>query len=127
MANGERIHLAIRSPRVAKVARGQLRRLLLISQQFEESLLSLWVHGSESQQQEILSHLEGAGMVRERDYHKYVAEHTDRRWRAPWIDIDVAEPKRKKAKRRPAKHKTSDEAVTEWIKRVEEGRDHPHR
>ena len=126
MANGERVHLAIRSPRVAKVARQQLRKLLLISQQFEESLLNLWVHGSEAQQQEILGHLEAAGMVRERDYHKYAAEHTDHRWRAPWIDIDVTEQKRKKVKRRSSKHKTSDEAVTEWIKRVEEGRDHSH-
>ncbi len=126
MANGERVQLAIRSPRVAKVARQQLRKLLLVSQQFEESLLSLWVHGSEQQQQEILSHLEAAGMVRERDYHKYVAEHKDHRLRAPWIDIDVPEQKRKKKRRPAAKQKTSDEAVSEWIKRVEEGRDHSH-
>jgi hypothetical protein len=123
MASGERINLAISSPRVAKVARRQLRKLLLISQQFEESLLNLWVHGDEDAQQEILSHLEAAGMVRARDYEEFVEKHADRRWRAPWIDIEVTDQRRKKTKKRHAKHKTSDEAVTEWIKRVEEGRE----
>lgn len=126
MAAGERINLAIRSPRVAKVARQQLRKLLLISQQFEESLLNLWVHGDEDEQQQILGHLEGAGMVRARDYHEFVDKHSDQRWRAPWIDVEVARPK-KKTKRRQRKHKSSGDAVTEWIKRVEEDREHPHK
>ena len=64
MASGERINLAIRSPRVAKAARDHLRKLLLISQQFEESLLKVWVHGDEEQQQKILGHLEGVGLIR---------------------------------------------------------------
>jgi len=126
MVAGERINLAIRSPRIAKVARRQLRKLLLISQQFEESLLNLWVHGDEDQQQEILEHLESAGLVRARDYDEYVKKHADQRWRAPWVDVEVTTPKRHKPKRRPPKTKTSDQAVTEWIKRVEEDREHPH-
>jgi hypothetical protein len=125
MAAGERINLAIRSPRVAKVARQQLRKLLLVSQQFEESLLNLWVHGSEDQQQEILGHLEDAGLVRARDYQEFVQRHRDRRWRAPWIDVDVPKLKRK-PKRRAKPSKSSDQAVSEWIKRVEEKREHHH-
>lgn len=125
MASGERINLAIRSPRVAKVARDQLRKLLLVSQQFEESLLNLWVHGDEEQQQKILGHLEGAGLVRTQDYEQFVAKHSDRRWRAPWIDVELGSGKTKH-KRRHRKSKTSGDAVTEWIKRVEEEREHPH-
>jgi hypothetical protein len=123
MAAGERVNLSIRSPRVAKVAREQLRKLLLISQQFEESLLNLWVHGDEDEQQKILGHLEGAGMVRTQDYEEFVEKHSDRRWRAPWIDIELASGKHK-PKRRQRKPKTSGDAVTAWIKRVEEGREH---
>ncbi len=125
MASGERINLAIRSPRVAKAARDHLRKLLLISQQFEESLLKVWVHGDEEQQQKILGHLEGVGLIRAQDYEKFVQQHSDRRWRAPWLDVEM--PKRaKKAKRRQPKLQSSQEAVSEWIKRVEEGREHPH-
>ena len=126
MAAGERINLAIRSPRIAKIARDQLRKLLLISQQFEESLLNLWVHGDEEQQEKILGHLEGVGMVRARDYRQFVAKHADQRWRAPWIDIEVSAPKAKKKPKRPRRSdKSTGDAVTEWIKRVEEGRDTP--
>ncbi len=124
MAAGERINLAIRSPRVAKVARQQLRKLLLISQQFEESLLNLWVHGDEDEQQEILGHLESAGMVLARDFQRFIEQHSDQRWRAPWIDVELSHAK--KLKRRQRKSKSPDEAVTEWIKRVEEGREHPN-
>ncbi len=123
MTAGERVNLAIRSPRVAKVALQQLRKLLLISQQFEESLLNLWVHGDEEQQQEILGHLESAGMVLARDYQRFIEEHSDQRWRAPWIDIELSQ--KKKPTHRHRKSKSPDEAVTAWIKRVEEGREHP--
>ena len=123
MAQGERINLAIRSPRVAKAARDELRRLLLISQQFEESLLNVWVHGDEDQQQRILGHLEGAGMVRARDCGEFIQRHSDRRWRAPWIDTERAKHVKKPKRQRP-KIQSSQEAVAEWIKRVEEGREH---
>ena len=123
MAQGERINLAIRSPRVAKAARDELRKLLLISQQFEESLLNVWVHGDEDQQQRILGHLEGAGMVRARDYGEFIQRHSDRRWRAPWIDTEPPKHAKKPKRQRP-KIQSSQEAVAEWIKRVEEGREH---
>ncbi len=123
MAKGERINLAIRSPRVAQAARDELRKLLLISQQFEESLLNVWVHGSEEQQRKILGHLEGAGMVRAQDYSEFVQRHSDRRWRAPWLDVEVPKHAKRPKRRRP-RIKSSQEAVAEWIKRVEEGRDH---
>ncbi|MFO7904600.1 MAG: hypothetical protein ACQESR_02230 [Planctomycetota bacterium] len=121
MTGGERVNLAIRSPHIAKAAREQLRKMLLISQEFEHSLLNLSVYGDEHQQQEILGHLEDAGMVRASDYRKQVQRHADRRWKRPWIDIDLPKQK-KKAKPRPEDTKTPDEAVSEWIKRVEEER-----
>lgn len=121
MTSGERVNLAIRSPHIAKVAREQLRKMLLISQEFEQSLLKLSVHGDEHQQQEILGHLEDAGMVRASDYRKYAQSHADRRWKRPWIDIDLPKEK-KKTKPPPPKTKTPDQAVSEWIKRVEEER-----
>jgi len=125
IAAGERINLAIRSPRVAKVAREQLRKLLLVSQQFEEALLRLWVHGDEQEQREIMEHLEEAGLVLARDYRQFVEEHPDHRWRAPWLDVE--EPRKpKKTKRRQQKLKSAGDAVSEWIRRVEEGREHPH-
>ncbi len=125
MAKGERISLAIRSPRVAKAARDELRKLLLISQQFEQALLNVWVHGSEEQQQKILGHLEGAGMVRARDYADFIERHSDRRWRAPWLDVEMPKAAKKPKRKRP-KLQSSQEAVAEWIKRVEEGREHSH-
>lgn len=123
MAAGERINLAIRSPQVAKVAREQLRKLLLVSQQFEEALLRLWVHGSEEEQRKIMDHLEEAGLVLARDYRQFVEKQGDRRWRAPWLDVEEPKPV-KKVKRRHRKLKSTGDAVTEWIRRVEEGRDH---
>lgn len=124
MTAGERVNLAIRSPQVAKVARRHLRKMLLISQEFEESLLNLWVFGNETQQREILDHLGDAGMVRVRDYEQVSKRQTDQRWHGPWIDLDARQEK-KQAHRHQHKRKTSYEAVSEWIKRVEADREHP--
>jgi hypothetical protein len=126
MTDGERVHLAIRSPRVANAARDHLRKLLLISQRFDKALLKVWVHGDDEQQKEILGQLEGAGMVRIQDYEDYVERHSDRRWRAPWLDVDLAKQSRK-AKRQQRKRKTSEQEVSDWIKRVEEDRDQAHK
>lgn len=121
MTAGERVNLAIRSPRIAKVARDQLRKMLLISQEYEHSLLNLSVYGDEHQQQEILGHLEDAGMVRASDYRKHLQRHADGRWKRPWIDVDLPKQK-KKTKPRPQETETPDQAVSAWIKRVEEER-----
>lgn len=121
MTAGERVNIAIRSPRIAKVAREQLRKMLLISQQFEESLLNLSVYGDERQQEEILDQLESVGMIRASDYHQYAQRPKDRRWKRPWIDIELSKEK-KKPKAPHAEPKSPDQAVSEWIKRVEEGR-----
>ncbi|MHB8862514.1 MAG: hypothetical protein ACYC6N_08925, partial [Pirellulaceae bacterium] len=77
MASGEKVNLAIRSPKVAEAAREELRKLLLISQRFDEALLNVWVHGSEDQQREIVGHLEGSGMIRLEDYEQFVSKHRE--------------------------------------------------
>ena len=125
MASGERVHLAIRSPRVAEAARDELRKLLLISQRFDEALLNVWVHGDDEQQREILVHLEQAGMVRVRDFEQFVANHPEQKWRAPWLDFEPLR-RAKKPKRHHRKHVSSEEAVSDWIRRVEEDREHTH-
>jgi len=126
MASGEHVELAIRSPQVAETARQQLRKLLLVSQRLEESRLHIWVYGDERQQQKILDRLEIGGMVRERDFDKFVAEHSDRRWKAPWMDDDGVHTTRRKKKRKHRSGHSSEQAVDAWIKRVEHDREQSH-
>jgi hypothetical protein len=126
MASGEKVNLAIRSPQVAETARDELRKLLVISQRFEEALLSVWVHGNEQQQREILDRFEDAGMVRLQDYEQFVTEHRERRWKGPWFDFQLTPPA-KKPKKHPHRQQTSGEAVSRWIKKVEEDREHTQR
>jgi len=123
MATGEKVNLAIRSPEVAETARDELRKLLVISQKFDEALLSVWVHGDEQQQRAIVGRLEDAGMVRLQDFEQFVSQHRERRWKGPWIDFELKRPF-KKPKKHPAKKETSEEAVSRWIKKVEEDREH---
>jgi len=124
MTAGEQVNIAIRSAQVAKVARQQLRKMLLISQEFEESLLNLWVFGNEDQQREILDQLRDVGMVRVRDYERLMEGRAESRWEAPWVDVEPPKEE-KKPRRHHRRRKTSFEAVSEWIKRVEEDREHP--
>jgi hypothetical protein len=124
MASGEKVNLAIRSSRVAQAACEELRKLLLISQRFDEALLNVWVHGNEDQQRAIVGQLEGAGMVRLQDYEQFVSKHHERRWKGPWLDFELAHPA-KKFKKRSHAQVSSDESVSRWIKRVEEDREHP--
>jgi hypothetical protein len=123
MASGEKVNLAIRSPQVAEAARDELRKLLVISQKFDEALLSVWVHGNEQRQREILGQLADAGMVSLQDYEQFLTQRRERRWKGPWIDFQLKHPI-KKPKKRPAKTETSGEAVSRWIKKVEEDREH---
>ena len=51
-------------------------------------------------------------------------QHRERRWKGPWIDFELKHPV-KKPKKRPAKKESSEEAVSRWIKKVEEDREHP--
>ena len=124
MASGERVNLAIRSPRIAEAARNQLRKLLLISQRFDESLLNVWVHGSDAQQRRILGKLEDVGMVRIEDYEQFIERHPETKWRAPWLATDSRWHGQKQKQHRRRKQKSSKEAVSDWIKRVEEDREH---
>ena len=77
----------------------------------------------EQQQREIVGRLEDAGMVRLQDYEQFVSQHRERRWKGPWIDFELKHPV-KKPKKRPAKKETSEEAVSRWIRKVEEDREH---
>jgi len=122
MASGQKVSLAIRSPQVAEVARHELRKLLVISQRFEEALLSVWVHGSEQEQREIIGQLQDSGMVRLQDYEQFVSQHRERRWKGPWFDFEL-KPPAKKPKKRVHKEESQEEAVTRWIKKVEQDRD----
>ena len=123
MVSGEKVNLAIRSPQMAEAAREELRKLLLISQKFDEALLNVWVHGNEDQQREILGHLGDAGMVRLQDYEHFVTKHREQRWKGPWLDFELTPPT-KKPKKRPHKQVSKEEEVSRWIKRVEEDREH---
>ncbi len=81
------------------------------------------MHGNEQQQREILGQFEDAGMVRLQDYEQFVTEHRERRWKGPWFDFELTHPA-KKPKKHPHKQETSEEAVSRWIKKVEEDREH---
>jgi hypothetical protein len=120
---GEKVNLAIRSPIVAVAARERLRKLLLSDQQLDGSRLNVWVFGSEEKQQEILEHLGSAGMVRARDSSKFVEQHPEQRWRMPWVQQEH----RRHPPEPPQPHikhiRTPQEAVAEWIRRVEESRE----
>jgi hypothetical protein len=120
MASGEKVSIAIRSPKVAKSVRRQLRKLLLLSQQSDRLQLQVWVDGNKDQQQEILSQLAGQGMVRIKDYEEYRERHPGWTWKAPWRKPEPSKPT-KKRKHRP--HRTAEDAVTAWIKKVEAKRD----
>lgn len=123
ISSGEKVHLAIRSPIVALAARNKLRTLLLSDQQVDGSRLNVWVFGSEEKQKEILDHLGDAGMVRARDSSRFVEQHPESRWRIPWVNQDH----RRHPPEPPRPHsrhiRTPQEAVAEWIRRVEESRE----
>lgn len=123
MTNGERVSIAIRSPKVAKSVRRQLRQLLLLSQQSDQLQLQVWVDGNKDQQQEILSQLAGQGMVRIKDYEEYRDRHPGWTWKAPWRKPEPSKPTKKRKHR---VHRTAEDAVTAWIKKVEAKRDQGH-
>lgn len=123
---GERVNLAIRSPEVAEVARGQLRKLLLVSQRSETPRLHVWVHGDEDLQDRILEHLESIGVVRERDYQHFVQNHPEQRWRAPWLGVEPAHAAIKSKRRHRHTHRSADDSVKQWIRRVEQQREDRH-
>lgn len=127
MASGEKINLAIRSPKVARAASEHLRNLLLISQRSDNNPLSVWVHGTEAQQRAILGRLAESGVVLRDDYEQFAATHRERRWKGPWLDFPIKPTvaAKKPAKKRPAKVFSPQEAVSRWIKKVEEDREHP--
>ncbi|MBM4088897.1 MAG: hypothetical protein FJ276_05615 [Planctomycetes bacterium] len=123
MASGEQVNLAIRSPEVAEAAGDELRTLLLISQNRETPTLTVWVHGDEFEQREILERLEDVGMMRLSDYQQQVQDQAkERRWKAPWADRPATRHAPKPKKHRP--RKSSEQAVSEWIRRVERERGH---
>ena len=62
--------------------RDELRKLLVISQQFDEALLSVWVHGNEGTARNP-GPTGDAGMVRLQDYEQFVDQHRERRWKGP--------------------------------------------
>ena len=94
-----------------------------LSQRFEEALLSVWVHGDEQQQREILGQLSDVGMVRQQDFEQFVSDHRERRWKGPWVDFQLKHAAQKPKKPVPKKV-TSGEAVSRWIRKVEEDREH---
>ena len=124
IANGEKVSVAIRSPQVAKSARRQLRKLLLMSQQSDRLQLQVWVDGSQDEKLKILSELAGQGMVRIKDYEEYRERHPGWTWKAPWRKSETPKAGRKKKPHRP--HRTAEEAVSAWIKKVEAKREHHH-
>ncbi len=126
IASGEKINLAIRSPKVARAASEHLRKLLLISQQSNDNPLSVWVHGTEAQQRAILGRLAEAGVVLRDDYERFATKHRERRWKGPWLDFPLKPTSKKPAKKAASKAVSSQEAVSRWIKKVEEDREHPH-
>ena len=121
MASGEKVSIAIRSPKVAKTVSRQLRKLQLLSQQSERLQLQVWVDGDNDKQQEILSQLAGQGMVRNKDFEEYRNRHPGWTWKAPWRKPEAAKPTKKKKPHRG--HRSSEDAVTAWIKKVEAKRD----
>lgn len=123
LAAGEKINLAIRSPKIARAASKYIRKLLLVSQQSDDNLLSVWVHGNESQQRSILKRLAEAGVVLRDDYERFATQHRERRWKGPWIDFPI-KPVAKKPKKPAHKVVSPQEAVSRWIKKVEEDREH---
>lgn len=122
IASGERVSLAICSPKVAQLARRQLRKLLLIGQQAAKSRLRLWVYGDEKQQRSILDYFEDTGMVRADDFEQFAHKHPDRRWRAPWLDLDTRQH-RVKPHRHHRLRRSEQETVDAWIRRVERARE----
>ncbi len=122
IASGERVSLAICSAKVAQLARRHLRKLLLLGQQTEKSRLRLWVHGTEKQQRSILDYFEDTGMVRADDFEQFAHKHPDRRWRSPWLDLDM-----RKHTTKPRHHhrprRSKHETVDAWIRRVEKARE----
>jgi hypothetical protein len=101
-----------------------LRKLLLMSQQSDQLRLQVWVDGDKDEQQEILSQLAGQGMVRIKDYEEYRQRHPGWTWKAPWRKPEPGKATKKRKPHRP--HRSAEEAVTAWIKKVEAKRDHGH-
>jgi hypothetical protein len=120
---GEKVNLAIRSPIVAMAARRRLRQLLLSDQQLDGSRLNVWVFGTEDKQREILQHLGDAGMVRARDSSEFVQRHPEQRWRIPWVKQHHYRHPPEKPHPHATHIRTPQEAVAEWIRRVEESRE----
>ncbi len=121
LATGEKVHIAIRSPKVAKTARRQLRKLLLLSQQSDRLQLRVWVDGDEEQQQQILGQLAGLGMVRIKDFEEYRDRHPGWTWKAPWRKPEVGKATKSPKRHRP--QRSPEQAVADWIKKVEAKRD----
>lgn len=112
LEQGERIHLALRSPRIARYASHRLRRILLQSQRGLVGRLRLSVYGTEEVQRAIMEHMEG--MVRIQDYERVFGD-------LPWIDEPNSSSKQRR-KRQRAGGRTSEQAVRDWIRRVERDR-----
>jgi hypothetical protein len=113
---GERVHLAIRSPEIARTAAGRLRTLLLSSQKSRNGGISLWVFGDDAEQREIMEQLDG--MVRVVD----LSDSEREKWRhalwGPWKEAKTegATPVEKPA--HAHKSGTTSQAVDRWIKKV---------
>ncbi len=115
LKQGEKIHLAIRSPRVAKMASGSIRRILLSSQHGHLARLKVSVYGTEELQRAIMEHMEG--MVRVQDYDRLLEAGVV----AP-IPSRISTGEKKRKRRRDARHLTPQEAVQRWIRKVEKKR-----
>ncbi len=113
LEEGERIHLAIRSPRVARYASSRIRRILLQSQRGLVGRLRVSVYGTEEVQRAIMEHMEG--MVRIQDYERIFGE-------APWVDEADDFASQQRRKRRRTERRSAEQAVREWIRRVERDR-----
>ncbi len=119
LLQGEKIHLAIRSPRVARMASGSIRRILLMSQHGDLGGLKVSVYGSEEIQRAIMEHMEG--MVRAQDFDRLLEAGV-----VPGVSAKLPKSSRTRGRRKTRKsHLTPQEAVKAWIRRVEKDRKPP--
>ncbi len=116
LQKGEKIHLAIRSPRVAKMASASIRRILLSSQHGHLAKLRVSVYGSEEIQRAIMEHMEG--MVRVQDYDRLLDAGI-----VASVSSRMTRQRRRRRRREDARHLTPQEAVKRWIRKVEKDRD----
>lgn len=118
LKKGDKIHLAIRSPRIARFASGKLRRILLKSQHGELSSLRVSVYGTEEIQRAIMEHMEG--MVRAQDYELLEEAGVTYQFAGRL-------PKRPKHRRRKSRRRhrdlSSHQEVKNWIRKVERNRE----